>query len=584
MRVRGLLGLVIVVATWLPALPARALYIVPPEFTCPGKNVMARPSSFELTSMADIILIARVDAYYKPAPRDPFSRPGPTGSVKMHTETILKGKAPDVFDLPLGFQISDVDAPRPSVKCEYFLPEPGVSYVLYLSNNDDSIKILPVQHAHIVIKFNKNKPYATNLIKEYIKIQNQNNKDNYLFILEKMMKARMRPDATEEEQYQARHITDHLRAITPQMPTQHLIDLYTILSKGEMPPLGLRSDYEGDDFDERPWSEFLTGPEKRQCFGIYPSLAADHVLEALSIGKHPKADLLFVSNMKVNPGTSSTISAIKYASSINNFDRALEIIENEMNGSFYKLEPRERYYFLSSIAIALSGPDGKNPEYLSWNAKTPSAGRWPKLALKMAALSELPFRSSRQGDEALTQAIISNPLPERSEELSDKKMKTLGAFGSPRAIKWAKAQVKLYLSSLENPEKSPADFLETSLAIAMLLKAQENDFVKKSLNIGFCEKYFRMSDIIITIGENLEDYEILSSLLASDLSNFHAKTNLEQAILTAYARDVPDSTLKYRLGSPEALLSRSQFILLEAAMRGEKGPGTPFTCPAPPLQ
>ncbi|SNR99324.1 MULTISPECIES: hypothetical protein [unclassified Azospirillum] len=614
MRIRGLLGLVIVLATWLPVLPARALSLVPPDPVCDGEPVVTRPSSFDLTAMADAIVIARAEEIVESKGNTRDREGWEPGTVTLQTSRTLKGDIPEHFTLTLGFQFNNVESLEPfknqgilynGQKCEDFIPENGKTYILYLRKNENNISILHLKNSQIVSLYNDEKPFLANLIELYLNIQRGNSTERQLAVLDELAQKRLRQDATEEEQYQARHMLDHLRSISPLMPSKHLIEMYTLISQKKMPKWGFRSDI---SLDLSPWPDFLKrinleytkniqDPDSEYYFEI-------KILNSLAKGNHPDAREIFINYLNKNNGVDAIMLSAQYFSASGQYKYINHIIDNyfvkflnkQKNNNFYDRGPYN--FIVEFVSVVNKNFTNKNDHVLELqNFKQ----EWPKIVLKMLMVCEIQDFYDTKSSQQLNLALSTSEMVDKADIEYQKKVLILSYFKVEKVINWAKLEIidmlegKYYMPITLPYTNKEYDEFTGFIPYKSLMIAKNDDFIRKIINILYCRKIenkkeysYENSDMFYNIVDHYgaygNKYEIIASLISSRNISRAQEAIALRALIKMYSRWVQDETNKFYSIDPINPPGRTQFTLLEAVIRGDKIPAEPLTCPAPPLQ
>lgn len=580
---RGLLMMFLMLAAWLPALPAQAVYISLPDIVCEGEPFVSRPSSFDLTILADAIVVATVKSGSEEA-----------GWVTMNTDRVLKGKAPEKFRLPVGFQYNDIESPDSGKPCTDFSPQEGESYLLYLKENGSDVSIMRLQEAHIAVKHDSKKPFIVNLVSMYVDIQNKLSPENQLLFLNKELQNILHLRATEEEQYKARHIMDYLGSASPFMPTEHLVRLYTLSDHGKIPSLGLRSDRK---LIMAPWSDLLNIAKlmKSTILGNEYEIenAKNLIISAIAEGNHPNAIEIFKNLIENDNSIKSIKICIKYYISIGNVDEAVNLIENYFSKHIEQYDIlKDKYPYIyknryNLIADMASDFENQLENKYKIEGNIAITERWPRALLNLLITIRINEFSRTRGWKHINIALSRLNF---SEYYYDRNKSTLvlSYFGSENVIEISKKNVKILFNS-NNPVLLSQEMLEENyeydelLPYASLILGREDKYIKTIFNKLYCDDISSLLYIIDLYREYGENYEPISSLLASNLDERFKAITLK-TLISLHARNVEDESGKYYIDMLKPPSGRSSpFVLLEAAMRGEKGPGTPFTCPAPPL-
>lgn len=570
----------------LAAPPAWALFIPPPRVVgCDGMPDQTRPSSFDLAARADVILVAEGVADVAMPGDDNQGFPvvevgeDKRPTAPLRTKLLLKGQAPERFTLRLGFYVDTAGAQSPWPECERFAVRKGQSYLLYLRRDGQGLSILPVVPAETALRHQGANDYATRLARLYLDMQRDLSPQAQLDRLDAMLRDRLRPDAGPEEQWQARQIMDHLRSISPLMPTAHLLSLHALFSEGRMPPWGLRRGYHGGRFDGRPWSEFVTGTypaPDRPSDRVDARDGIERVMVALSTGHHPEAAPLFDTMLKSNNDPTQIRQAISHAVHSVQGQRALDLL------TAHYLDLTAVPSFWSGFAIldlgrTMAGQVGLDRSAALWRADPVLAAQWPLLAARLAAQARL-----RHGDlkgTALGMAAATGPLVDSRAAGRNDIARAQAAAGSPAALKWARSWLKSFTDG--GDKSGPAPGLhepDRGLAFAMLLQAGDRDQTRAIAQTLFCRDGLSLYDLLERVEEDAQDFELAAAILASDGLTPLERSRLIDTLVGLYgrnARPVPQAMRDPADIKP----GRTAMALLDAAYLGERGPGVPFTCP-----
>ncbi|MFV3130260.1 hypothetical protein [Niveispirillum sp. KHB5.9] len=554
--------------------PAGALSIPPPEpWGCDGESDQVRPSSFDLAARADVILVAEAGADIT-VPYDRMEDYHPP-SVAMRTRTVLKGWAPAAFDLPLGFYTMSMGQMPDG--CVPFSPRKGQSYLLYLRQEGDRLVILPVVGSATATPYQGPGDFAATLARLYLDMQRDLAPDAQLQRLDAMLRDRLRPDADPEEQWQARQIMDHLRSISPLMPTGHLLELHKLFSAGGMPEWGMRRGWYASRFDDQPWDAFRReAMEKPQ---LTPLDGRDQVMVALSTGRHPAAAPLFDAGVKAQWWSYDILmQAVGNAVHAGQGQRAMDLVAaHYLKLTAYAASDFPQIIF--TLGKVMTGQAGMDRTSALWRSDPVLVAQWPTMATRLALQARL--RPWDLTDTALGTAIAAAPLTRTSENDFREMRKMQAAAGGKPALDWAMAELQVFqLMRDKRKPVPPISDPDRALAFGMLLHQEGRAAVTRAVASDlYCAggyEFGRMLDLLV---ENAQDFDIAASLLASDRLDARERLRLIEAMLSIHGRG-PRPTPQTVASPYDDPPPRSTRPLLAAAFRGERGTGRPFTCPA----
>lgn len=382
----------------------------------------------------------------------------------------------------------------------------------------------------------------------------------------------MQPAADAREQLYAREIVDHLRSISRCQQTDHLLSLWSHTERRTMPAWGFRFHTDvSDDYDSRPWPEFLTPVPPPADDESWNDLR-QRILEALADGNHPDATPFFLELVDQGPSvTRLALTARHFANSGRPMD-SLILLEQR----FMDLLAEGEYLLqheLPAVVDALNGPDSSSPEYPAWRRDTALVRRWPKLAFQL-------HRAMGSNRESTKRATLDAAGEIEFTAYDDDYLTTmdLATTSDMRVIAWAKAELAK-LDSTPGMSGWTRSYLEHPLQrpLAVLLKRGDMADIEPAVLDLFCRGGEFRGAVIDILGYHGEQLDLLARMLATDGLNANERRRVADALVQVYGR-LPYGDDLYYGDFDES--GPTRFLLLADIVKGGKGPASPIPCPA----
>lgn len=568
----------------LAASPAWALFIPPPPpGGCGGYMDMARSAAFDMVARADAIIVAEAASLAPRRGPEPYQYP-PFATFRRLSA--LKGVGPEQVDLALGFFSGGPLGADQVNPCQFFMPQQGQRYVLFLARRADGTwTILPAGGGDVTAPYGGATSRWVRLIRDYVEVQKAG-AEAALRALEADLRSRLRPDADPDTQWRARHALDYLTGAWPSMPTAHLTAMITRAERGELPPWGGRIDNGmGRDLpwsasDQRPWPQLLagvTGADGEPLEGK-DSRRVDYTLLALTTGHHPDAVPFFQARLNRDRDVRSLTWALRHLALLGRRAEALDLLERDFVLLVFTDNLWPYRGDLQGFIRAMQGRIGPDEDSEVWLQDPAVASRWPKVTLVL----EREIRGF--GDWLLKDIFGGNSryVPDGEEMAA-----ALVLTGNLALPGWVEAQAAALIPQLPEPvpEGWPPPMTGVWRLAPILFALNEWPRMRPLAEQIWCRDPGARLTMLRHAGDHARDPLILADLLAStDLTDEVLRTVMQQALIRFYARE-DGSTPTAPFGSVDH--SRPDLTdarLVRDLMAGGRGPGRPFICPAPGIR